>query len=132
MATPFETFVQTELPKRPYLANDVAQESIIIRRGIGPMQLDGLQLANGQVLGMIDGSLAAINQTAVNYAVQEFEVAATTWTITHGRGNKNAQVVLRDAADKEIKPDEIEFTENTIVITWYEAQAGTAVALFLG
>ena len=53
----FEDFVQQELPKRGYLNSDVAQETIIIRRGAGPRQFDAVTLGEGEVLAKVGGSV---------------------------------------------------------------------------
>lgn len=132
MATPFETFIQTELPLRGFLPADVAQESVIIRRGAGPRQFDGVPLADGQVLGRVGGVLVGVTQTAVNFVAPAQETPSLTWTINHGRNNKNAIVLLRDADDKEITADEVQFNANSVVITFTVPQAGTAVVIFLG
>lgn len=132
MATPFESFIQTELPKRPYLGADVTAESVIVRRGVGPRQLDGVLLTNGQVLGMVNDVLQGVAQTQVNFTATPIAVASATWTITHGRNNRNAQVTLRDENDHEIVADEIVYNPNTIVITFAVAQAGTALVTYLG
>lgn len=132
MATPFELTIQTELPKRPYMNADVAQESLIIRRGAGPRQLDGLLLTDGQVVGMVDGELVGIAQSQVNYVSAVFETAEITWTITHNRNKRDAQVTLRDAQHRQIEANDIQYNENDIVVSFAVAQSGTAIAVFLG
>jgi len=132
MSTPFEIFVQTELPKRPYLDTDVAAESVIVRRGVGPRQLSAVPLTEGQVLGMSGGVLVGLSQTAINYTVTTFATAATTWTITHGKNNKNVILTLRDGSDHAVEADDIQYNANSIVVTFAVAQAGTAVAVYLG
>ena len=45
MANPFEDFIQLELPNRPWMASDVQEESVIVRRGQGARQLQCLYAA---------------------------------------------------------------------------------------
>lgn len=132
MATPFESFIQTELPKRPYLATDLTPEDVVVRRGVGPLQLGGVTLSDGQVLGKVGGIMQGVAQTAINFVAPAVETPNTTWTINHGRNNKNAIVLLRDADDKEITADEVQFNDNSVVVTFAIPQAGTAVVVFLG
>lgn len=132
MATPFENFIQVEIPKRPYLDADVPAESVIVRRGAGPRQLNGVQLTNGQVLGMVNDELVGVSQTQVNFVSTAFETPDTTWTITHGRNNREAVCVLRDSSNNEIQPDNIQYNPNTVVITFAVAQSGNATVVFLG
>ena len=90
----FEDFVQVELPKRGYLNTDVPQESIIIRRGAGPRQFDAITLAEGQVLGVVNGQLAAmaLAGAGIRKAIVPITTAATIWTVTHNFGSENAIV----------------------------------------
>lgn len=135
MANPFEDFIQLELPKRPWMATDVQEESVIVRRGAGPRQLAGVVLGEGQVLGMKDGTLQGVAATsggtgadAVSFSQ---DTPATTWTITHNRNNVNVSVSVYDADGKAFTPDEITVAANTVTITVLEAIAGHAVLFFI-
>lgn len=136
MANPFEDFIQLELPKRPWMATDVQEESVIVRRGAGPRQLAGVVLGEGQVLGMKDGTLQGVAAStgggtgadAVPFVQEE---PATTWTITHNRNNVNVSVSVYDADGKAFTPDEITVAANTVTITVLEAIAGHAVLFFI-
>lgn len=132
MATPFESFIQTELPKRPYLAADITVEDVVVRRGAGPLQLGGVTLENGQVLGKVGGQMVGINQTAMDFLAPVFAEPELTWVINHGKNNKNANVLLRDLDDNEITADNIHFGANTITVTFAVPQAGTPIIIFVG
>lgn len=136
MANQFESFIQLELPKRPYLETDSPEESIIIRRGPGPRQLSGLPLAEGQTIAIIEGKLTAVpykglDEPLVDGIKHSQEVAALTWTITHGKANRNVVVSLFDTDYSEIISDTLVVSDNDIVITFTEAQAGYANVVFL-
>ena len=90
----FETFIQTELPKRGYLDSDVAQETIIVRRGPGPRQFDAITLADGQVLARVNGVLVGMNLAGngIRKAIVPVTDAATTWVVTHNFDSENAIV----------------------------------------
>ncbi|AGS81977.1 hypothetical protein O152_gp092 [Pseudomonas phage PaBG] len=135
MANPFEDFIQLELPKRPWMAADVQEESVIVRRGAGPRQLQGVVLGEGQVLGMKDGVLqgvaAGAGGTGADAVSFVQETPATTWTITHNRNNVNVSVSVYDADGKAFTPDEIVVAANTVTITVLEASAGHVVLFFI-
>lgn len=136
MATPFEEFIQTELPRRPFMFNDVAQESVFIRRGAAPRQMDGVLLTEGQVLGMKDGVLQGVGSGsggsfAGGYAFTQ-EEAATTWTIQHNRNNSNvAAPTVINTAGNVIIPDSVNIDVNTVTLTFSVAQAGKATLVFV-
>lgn len=133
MANAYEVYVQTELPKRPFLPTDVQTESIIIRRGQGARQLTGIKLAEGEVLGMVSGVLTGIeaNQGAqLDVAYHEQQVASTTWTITHNRNNLNVVPTVYDSTGSMIFPNSISVTENTTSMDFTTAQSGRAILLF--
>lgn len=130
----FEDFVQLELPKRPYLNSDVAQETVIVRRGVGPRQLGAVTLVDGQVLGMVGGTLQGVTLSAgasfKKYS-QTFG-AATTWTVSHGQASTIFVAQIFDAGGNLIFPDEIETTNsNTITVRFNTATAGSVRVIFL-
>lgn len=135
MANPFEEFIQREVPLRPFMPADVAQESVIIRRGAGPRQLTGVALTEGQVLGLKDGVLQGVagsnGGSAVDAVSFEQEEAATTWTITHNRNNVNVVVNVYDADGKWFVPNGLTVTTNTVVVDLLDAQAGRAALIFI-
>lgn len=135
MANAFEDFIQLELPKRPFLASDVDEESIIVRRGQGARALAGVKLSEGQVLGMKDGQLQGIAQTGGGSAVDALpyvqEEEAVQWVITHNRNNVNVVLNLYGADGKAFEADEVEVAANTVTITLLEAAAGRAILIFV-
>ncbi len=132
----FEDFVQIELPKRPYLDTDVAQESVIVRRGAGPRQLGGVQLSNGQVLAMVSGTLQGVDLTsgpisAIKKHSESF-VSLTTWAVEHNKNSSSYVVQVFDDTGKVIIPDEIETIDaNNIDVTFNTATTGTVNIIFL-
>ena len=130
----FEDFVQLELPKRPYLDTDVAVETVIVRRGVGPRQLGAVTLTNGQVLGMVGGTLqgVAIGAGATFKKYSETFTAASTWTVTHGQASTNFVAQVYDSTGDLIIPDEIETTSaNVVTIRFTSATAGSIRIIFL-
>ena len=132
MATPFESFIQTELPKRPFLGNDVSAEQVIVRRGNAPRELQSVALQDGEVLGKVGGVLVGITPTTgVSSFNQTEETPATTWTLTHNQANTNALVTVRNSSGEEIIPDTVTYNANDIVITFANAQSGSASVVFV-
>lgn len=132
----FEDFVQTELPKRGYLTNDVATETLIIRRGAGPRQFDALTLTEGQVVALVNGQLAGVNVAAVGGGVRKAVVtvaeAQTTWSINHNLRSENVIVQCFDETKSVMIPSTIQIVDqDNITITFGSAQAGVARVIFL-
>lgn len=130
MASPFEAFIQLELPKRPYLEEDAPQESIIVRRGAGPRQLQGVTINEGEVLGLVDGQLAGVMPGAGGHSHTQ-ALAAQEWVVTHDKGNRNVVVTILDEEYQEIIADSVQVGENAITISFTEAQTGYANILFI-
>lgn len=136
MATSFEDFIQLELPKRPFLEQDVPQESVIIRRGQGARQLGGVSLEDGQILVKRNGllvaeALSAAASASVDSICHVQSAAAIKWTITHSKNNRNVIITLYDSSYKAILADNMIVTTSTITIDFLEAQAGIANVIFL-
>jgi hypothetical protein len=134
----FEDFVQQELPKRGYLNADVAQETIIVRRGAGPRQFDAIVLAEGQVLALVGGVLTGVAVTSsaigggVRKAVLPVTVASTTWTITHGLNSENVIIQAFDENKYVLFPESMRVVSSNVVeLKFNTAQAGTARVIFL-
>lgn len=132
----FEDFIQLEIPKRPYLNADVAEETVLVRRGAGPRQLSAVTLTNGQVLGMVGGVLVGTTVSAlgngVRKAIQEFTVASSTWTVTHNLNSTNVIVQVVDAAGYVVIPNEIQIVDaDTVTVTFGTVQTGTVRVIFL-
>lgn len=134
----FEDFVQQELPKRGYLNSDVAQETIIIRRGAGPRQFDAVTLGEGEVLAKVGGVLTSISISGLGAgsplrkAILPVVEATTTWTIAHNLNSENVIVQAFDENKYVLIPDTIRIVDaNTVELTFNTAQAGTARVVFL-
>jgi len=131
----FQDFVQLELPKRPYLDTDVAVETVIVRRGVGPRQLSAVTLVNGQVLGMVAGTLQGVpigaGATLKKYS-ETISVAATAWTLTHGQASTNFVAQVFSDTGSAVIPDEIETTSAAVITVRFNTpQTGTFRAIFL-
>jgi len=133
--TAFTDFIQVELPKRPYLESDVPKNSVIIRNGAGPRQLDGIQLLPGQIIMNIGGTVqaVAIEDVAGNTStfVQLVETASAQWTLNHGGSSENVLIALYDTSGRYMIPDEITIVDgDTITVDFGTAIDGKAVVLY--
>ena len=135
----FEDFVQQELPKRGYLNSDVPQESIIIRRGLGPRQFDAVPLTEGQVLAFVNGSLTGASVTdsglgggaPLRKYVGSF-TNLTTWTINHNLGSEDVLIQAFDADKFVLIPNSIQIVDaDTGELTFNSPVTGTARVIFL-
>lgn len=136
----FQDFIQTELPKRPYLNADVAAESIIIRRGAGPRQLGAVTFTEGQILVMNGGQLVAMSLSAIaalfggglRSFVLPVPVASDTWTVTHNLNSENVIIQAFDEGKFVILPNTIQIVSaNVVTLTFNTAQVGVARVVFL-
>jgi hypothetical protein len=135
----FENFVQIELPKRPYLDTDVAQETVMVRRGPGPRQLAGVTLTEGQVLGLVGGRLVGVTPSgsgggggSVRSYVLTVAIGTTLWTMRHNYNSNNVIVQVFDETGTVILPHDIQIIDtNNIALKFYSNQAGVARAIFL-
>ena len=132
----FEDFIQIELPKRPYLNSDAPQESIMVRRGPGPRQLDSVALGEGQVLALVGGVVVGTTIASLGGSVRSAKlvvsVPAAIWTIAHALNSDNAIIQVVDGAGFVIQPDEIQIVNtSTITIKFTSPQAGTVRAIFI-
>ena len=62
----FNEFIYAELPLRPPLLNDVPENDIIIRKGLGPRQIDGVSIGEGEILGKNEGNIVGIPLIAIS------------------------------------------------------------------
>lgn len=130
MASDFESFIQIEIPKRPFMETDAEQESVIIRRGQGPRQLQGVKLNEGEALGMRDGKLVSME---IKGAVSQTHVqgeASKHWTIVNEHNSVNVVATLYNVSGKVILADDVVVTNEQIDVFFVEAQAGRAVLIF--
>lgn len=131
----FTDFIQVELPKRPYLENDVAQNSVIIRKGAGPRQLEGIKLLAGQILMNVGGTIQAVNLDDVSGNTDNHlhvqEIPSNAWSIAHAGGSENVLVQLWDENGKTFVPDEITINDgNTVTVSLASPAIGKAVVLY--
>lgn len=61
MATDFENFIKVELPLRPIVATNAAEETILVRRGVGPRVYVPLDILEGQVVGKSGGVMQGVS-----------------------------------------------------------------------
>lgn len=130
----FENFIQLELPKRPFLNADAPQESILVRRGPGPRQLEPLQLAEGEVVAFLNGELVGISIASIggiNKLSMPITTPATVWSVTHAFNTTDAILQVTDTSGFVIFPDTMQIIDNSnIQITFAAPQAGTLRIIF--
>ena len=131
----FETFVQIELPKRPYLNTDVPQETVIIRRGPGPRQLDAVTIVEGEVLAMVNGVLTSSsvsNLAGIRKVILPVPAPAITWNVAHNLNSSDAIIQVTDDNGFVVLPDGSQIVDpNNIQITFNSPQTGTVRIIFL-
>lgn len=128
----FNTFIQIEVPKRPYLESDVDQETIIIRRGNGPRQLQALKLSEGQTVLFKDGQLQATKAGALAAGMDVRSIPQDTpssvWVLSHGMNCNNVMVQVIGNDNKVFNPSDIEYIDaNTVHVTLPQEVAGNAL-----
>lgn len=134
-ATPFTSFVQLELPKRPYLENDIEENSVLIRKGQGARSLGGVKLEDGQILTSIEGELVAVDLADVtgdtdNHAHVQ-ESAAVLWPIQHNGDSINCNVSVYNDQGYIVQPESVRIVDaNNIEITFLSAVTGRAVITY--
>ncbi len=131
----FTDFIQLELPKRPYLEDDVAKNSVIIRSGAGPRQLEGVVLADGEILMNVGGTLQAVNLADItgdtDNHIHEQASPSATWTIVHGGATENVMVTLYDENKKLFIADDITISDdNTVTVSLSQPAIGKAVLVY--
>lgn len=128
----FENFIQIELPKRPYTDTDTNQESVLVRRGAGPRQHVGVELTEGQVLGLLGGVLQGVSNSSLRKYTLTVSVASTIWTVTHGLGSEEVIIQAFDQTKAVLLPNSMQIIDaNTIQITFNTPQTGVARVIFL-
>ena len=134
----FEDFIQVELPRRPWVVLDPAQESIPVRRGAGPRQLEFVSLNDGEVLGQVAGVVQGVvvpglgggDVVPKNY-IHIQSVASDTWNINHGLASDDYIAFVVDSAGKQIIPDNIDRVDaNNITVELNTPIIGRAVIIF--
>lgn len=140
MAGAFESFVQLELPLRPFVSEDGAQESIAIRRGQGPRQVQFVSIGEGQVLAKVNGELKGVTinlSGGVKYFVADVEEGdeQSTWELEHNQDSLNfvhSTYELRSGELKSVIPDEVTIVDaNTVRFSFGSAIAGKITMIFV-
>lgn len=129
----FEDFVQNELPKRGYLNSDVAQETIIVRRGVGPRQFDAVQLAEGEVLGLVGGTLAGVAQSSLTTRkfVYSF-INETTVEVVHNLNSENVIIQAFDVDKYVVLPNSMRIVDaDTVEVSFNTPISGVIRVIFL-
>lgn len=129
----FEDFIQVELPRRPWVATDPAQESVPVRRGPGPRQLEFIELLDGQVVGKVAGTIQGVNISGLggkSYVHPEATPSAL-WLVNHNQSSEDFVAYVVDETGTQVFPDSITTTDgNNVIIDFGVAQAGKAVFIF--
>ena len=130
----FEDFIQVELPRRPWTPTDPPQESIPVRRGPGPRQLDFVEINEGEILGKDGGEIKGIPIPGISAICTGFEFTQSTpallWNVNHGGNTKRVQITIYDTTDNVILSDAIELTDNNnLTVTFTSPQDGRAVLI---
>jgi hypothetical protein len=135
----FEDYIQLELPRRPWSPNDPAQETVPVRRGAGPRQLDFVELTDGQVLGKLAGTVQGITISGLggdpvpkNYVhVEDGSPVTNTWIINHNQNSEDYVIVIYDEDGDVIIPDQVNLIDaNTIHVIMSFPIKGKAVIVF--
>lgn len=130
MASDFESYIQIEIPKRPFMETDAELESVIVRRGQGPRQLQGVKINEGEALGMRDGQLVSMQIKGAVSQIHLQNDPSKHWTIVNAQDSVNVTVTVYDTNGKVIIADDVVVTADQIDVFFNEAQAGRAVFIF--
>jgi len=129
----FEDFIQVELPRRPWVLNDPAQETIPVRRGAGPRQLEFVSLVDGQVLGKVGGVIQGVNVTGLggkSYVHIE-STPSNLWILPHNLNSLDYVASVFDENDNMLIPNNIIASDaNNIFIDFVAPMIGKAVIVF--
>jgi hypothetical protein len=134
----FEDFIQVELPRRPWVVDDPAQETIPVRRGAGPRQLEFVDISEGQVLGKVGGVIQGIDiatgsDIPKNYIHYESgsPAPADLWVITHNKDSEDFVIHITDETGNQIIPNEVTTVDaDNVLIDFNIPTAGKAVLIF--
>lgn len=128
----FVSYVQSELFRRPFLNSDTDQETVMVRRGGGPRQLTGIEMAEGQILAKVGGQLVGASVGDLGGGDRKFlheqDEAALEWVVNHGYDSVNVEVFILDENNARVEPNEIVATDaDTVTISFTKVQAGKAL-----
>lgn len=131
----FETFIQLELPKRPFLQSDVSQETVMVRRGPGPRQLGSATLVDGEVLAMVNGVLVGSTVellSGIRKLVVHTSTPSAIWNVIHGLNSSDVIIQVTDDSGYVLIPDETQIVSpNSVQVLFNTAQSGYIRMLFL-
>lgn len=126
--TNFVNFVQAELFKRPFTNTDPEKESVLVRRGGAPRQMQSVELQEEEVLTKRNGTLQGVPLSevgGVRSEVHVWEDEATTWTVDHTKGSRRVVCQVVDENYQVVMPDSISFPSTSrIVINFTQPQKG--------
>ena len=129
----FEDFVQVELPRRPWVLNDPAEETVPVRRGPGPRRLEFVSMNDGEVLGKVGGIIQGVDVSslAIKSYIHTQTVPDVGWFITHNLNSEDYVAFVVDALGNQIIPDNIVAMDaDTIEIDFNSQQTGKVVIIF--
>ena len=136
----FEDFIQVELPRRPWVTYNPDQETVPVRRGAGPRQLEFVELQEGEVLGKVGGVIQGVavdglgSDGTLLKSYVHFELGSppvSTWVVEHNQALEHYVVNVYDDNGDVLIPDEIQYVdENTVHIMFGTAITGKAVFIF--
>jgi hypothetical protein len=130
----FENFIQIELPKRPFTSTDPPLETVLVRRGTGPRELQPLALADNQVVAKVGGVIVGLNISALG-GVNKLSVPVTTpapvWNISHPFNTTDVILQVTDGSGFIIIPDTMQIIDQSnIQLSFAAPQAGVFRAIF--
>jgi hypothetical protein len=133
----FEDFIQVELPRRPWSATDPAQETVPVRRGAGPRQLEFVSLNDGQVLGKVGGVIQGVDVPGLGGEiipkgyVHVQSTAADLWIVNHNLDSEDYVAFIFDDSGVQIFPDSVSTADaDSVIIDFNTAITGKAVIIF--
>ena len=129
----FEDFIQVELPRRPWVVTDPAQESIPVRRGAGPRQLEFVSLTDGQVLGQVSGVVQGVDISTLSGKsyIHNQTSANSSWLIEHNLSSDDFILRIENEFGEQIIPDGVLGLDvNNILVSLASAIEGRAIVIF--
>ncbi|MFY0656172.1 MAG: hypothetical protein JXR12_05305 [Neptunomonas phycophila] len=124
----FVNFVQAELFKRPFTNADPAKESVLVRRGGAPRQMQAVELQEEEVLTKRGGTLQGVPLSEVGGVRSEVHIwqdEAITWTVDHTKGSRRVVCQVVDENNQVVIPDKISFPSTSrVVINFTQPQKG--------
>lgn len=126
--TDFVNFVQAELFKRPFTNTDPAKESVLVRRGGAPRQMQAVELGEEEVLTKRGGTLQGVPLSEVGGVRSEvhiWEDEASVWTVNHNKSSSRVICQVVDENNQVVFPDSISFPSDArIIINFTKPQKG--------